>query len=64
MKARIIYTIVKDVLVIGSEAIFRLITLFLLFLNGSRGDGSKLSSETLKTKNHMAFKWQMMLYPF
>lgn len=53
----------KDALLTESEEIFRLITLF-FFFNGSRGDGSKLSSETLKTKNHMTFKWQMMLHPF
>lgn len=38
--------------------------LILIFLNGSRGDGSQLSTETLKTKTHMTFKWQKMLHPF
>lgn len=64
MKARIIYTIMKDALITESEAIFRLIIFFLFFLNDSRGDGSKSSSETLKTKNHMTFKGKKMLHPF
>lgn len=48
----------KDARIRESEAVFRLIAYSYIFLNGRRGDGSKLSSKTLKTKNQLTSKWQ------
>lgn len=48
----------KDAIISESEAIFRLIAYSYIFLNSSRGDGSKLSSEMLKPKNHVTSKRQ------